>query len=327
MKRGIVLGTVVTIGALSMTAVGFRGAPQGSVQQVPKVAEIEKVKENLYLLHGLDRGTRLNATVFVSAGGVVVIDTGFPGWGRVWLDAIKSLTNKPVTTIINTHTHADHTGSNPEMGENLTLVAHENTKANLAREQCTATGGCANFKGENTKYLPTTTFKDRMSLLSGADQIDLYYFGRAHTSGDIVVVFRALKTAATGDLFAWRGVPRIMPEDGGSALAFPQTLAKAQATVKNVETLITGHSKVVAWKDWLEYHDFVAEFVTQVQTANKAGKTVDEALAGLHLSEKYRPCDPKSTVTTELRSDAECAYRMDQAKTDAQIVYDELKKN
>ena len=326
MKRAIALGAIVIVGALSMTAAGAGGVPQDSAQQAPKVAEIEKVKENLYLLHGLDRGTRLNSTVFVGSSGVVVIDTGFPGWGRVWLDAIKSLTNKPVTTIMSTHTHADHTGSNPEMGENLTFVAHENTKANLAREQCTATGGCANFKGENTKYLPTRTFKDRMSLLSGTDQIDLYYFGRAHTSGDIVVVFRALRAAATGDLFAWRGVPRIMPEDGGSALAFAQTLAKAQAGVRNVDTLITGHSKVMAWKDWLEYRNFVAEFVSQVQAASKAGKTVDQALAGLHLPEKYKPCDPKVTSTTELRSDADCAYRMDQAKADAQIIYDELRK-
>ena len=326
MKRGIVLGAVVTVGMLSITAVESGGVSQGSAQQAPKVAEIERVKDNLYLLHGLDRGTRLNVTVFVGAGGVVVVDTGYPGWGRAWLDAIKSLTNKPVTTIISTHTHSDHTGSNPELGEHLTFVAHENTQANLAREQCTATGGCANFQGENKKYLPAKTFKDKMSLLSGSDQIDLYFFGRAHTAGDAVVVFRALRAAATGDLFAWRGVPRIMPEDGGSALAFPQTLAKAQAAVKNIDTLVTGHSKVMAWKDWLEYREFVAEFTAQVQAANKAGRTVDQAVAGLRMPEKYRVCDPKVTATTELRTDADCSYRMDQARADAQIIYDELRK-
>jgi len=141
-----------------------------------------------------------------------------------------------------------------------------------------------------------------------------------------MVVFRALRTAATGDLFAWRGVPRIMPEHGGSAVAFPQTLAKAQTAVKNVDTLITGHSKVMAWKDWLEYREFVAEFVAQVRAANLAGKTVDQALGGLRMPEKYRACDPKVTSTTELRSDADCAYRMDQAKADAQIISDELKR-
>jgi cyclase len=324
MKRATGLGVVVTIGALLMATAGVRGVSQGSVP--PKVAEIEKIKDNLYLLNGLDRGTRLNVTAFVYSTGVVVIDTGYPGWSRAWLDAIKSVTNKPVTTIISTHTHADHTGSNPEFGENLTFVAHESTRANLAREQCTATGGCANFQGDNKKYLPSRTFKDKMSLFSGADQVDLYYFGRAHTDGDAVVVFPALRAAATGDLFAWRGVPRIMPEDGGGALAFPQTLAKAQATVKNVDTLVTGHSKVMAWKDWLEYREFVAEFVAQVQAANKAGKTVGEAVAGLSMPKKYRACDPKVVSTTELRADADCAYRMDQAKADAQIVYDEMKK-
>jgi hypothetical protein len=82
----------------------------------------------------------------------------------------------------------------------------------------------------------------------------------------------------------------------------------------------------MAWKDWLEYRDFVAEFVAQVQAANKAGKTVDQASAGLRMPEKYRVCDPKVASTTELRSDADCAYRMDQAKADAQIIYDEVKR-
>jgi glyoxylase-like metal-dependent hydrolase (beta-lactamase superfamily II) len=309
-----------------MTAAAPDGLSQGTAQTAPKVAEIERVKDNLFLLHGLDRGTRLNSTVFITTGGVVVVDTGFPGWGQTWLNAIKSLTDKPVTTIISTHTHSDHTGSNSEFEANLTFVAHENTKANLARETCTATGGCANFRGQNAKYLPNKTFKDRMSLFSGKDRVDLYYFGAAHTGGDAVIVFPALEAAATGDLFAWRGVPRVMPEDGGSALAFPETLARAQRTLKGVETLITGHSKVVAWKDWLEYRDFLTEFVAQVRTANKAGKSVDDAVAGLKMPEKYKVCDPKVTTTTELRPAADCAYRMDQAKADAQIIFDELKK-
>ena len=76
--------------------------------------------------------------------------------------------------------------------------------------------------------------------------------------------------------------------------------------------------------DWQEYREFVAEFVSEVQAAKKAGKSVDQALAGLKMPEKYRVCDPKLTSTTELRTDADCAYRMDQAKADAEIVYDEL---
>jgi hypothetical protein len=82
----------------------------------------------------------------------------------------------------------------------------------------------------------------------------------------------------------------------------------------------------MAWKDWLEYREFVAQFVAQVQAAHRAGKTVDQAVAGLRMQRKYRVCDPTVTSTTELRSDADCAYRMDQAKADAQIIYDEMKK-
>ena len=72
-----------------------------------------------------------NTAVFIAANGVVVVDTKNPGWGQPVLDKIKELTAKPVTMLINTHSHADHVSGNVEFPATVDIVAHENTKPNM----------------------------------------------------------------------------------------------------------------------------------------------------------------------------------------------------
>ena len=177
MKRTALLMLLVVIGSLVMTVASLRGQ-----RQVP-IAAIQKVRGNLYFIGGSDPLQKEtfaggSTAVFVTASGVVVVDTKNPGYGRGILEQIKTVTDKPVTMIINTHTHRDHTGSNTEFASTVEFVAHENTKANLSKATCTTVTNCQAFQGANSKYLPTKTFKDRQSLLSGKDRIDLYLLRR-----------------------------------------------------------------------------------------------------------------------------------------------------
>src|SRR5215467_2031904 len=107
MKRGLVLGGMLIIGALSVAV--------KAQQPAPKVIEVEKLRDNLFLL----KGGGGNTAVFVTSTGVVVVDTKNPGWGQPILDKIKQLTNKPVSTIINTHTHGDHVSGNVKFPANV----------------------------------------------------------------------------------------------------------------------------------------------------------------------------------------------------------------
>ena len=91
------------------------------------MVEVEKLRDNLYLM----RGGGGNSAVFITANGVVVVDTKNPGWGQPLLDKIKSVTDKPVTTIINTHTHGDHVSGNVEFPATVEVVTHENTAKNM----------------------------------------------------------------------------------------------------------------------------------------------------------------------------------------------------
>src|SRR5207244_13361133 len=105
MKRLIVASALVAVGAISIVAAGYQGDPQG-----PKVVTMQtmNVRDILYLLTGGGG----NTLALMRDEGVVLIDTKLPGWGQPMLDAITSVTDKPVTTIINTDTHADHVSGN-----------------------------------------------------------------------------------------------------------------------------------------------------------------------------------------------------------------------
>jgi len=305
MKRVVVLGVVLVVGALSVAAAAYQQSTQGLPAAALAATKIEKVKDNMYMITGSDPTDRQafsggNTVVFITDNGVVVVDTKLAGWGQVLLDKIHSVTNKPVTTIINTHTHGDHTGSNEAFPATVDVIAHENTKANMAKMDA--------FKGDKAKFLPKRTFKDKMSIGSGKDQIDLYYFGRGHTNGDTWLVYPALRVMQTGDMFAWKDAPTLDKNNGGSGLEYAQTIGKALATVKNVDTLIVGHSPLRTLPELQEYQRFMNDFVAAVRDANKAGKSVDEAAASINLNAKYK------------------GYKNDRYKPAIQVIYDELKE-
>jgi len=292
MKRAMVLGVLLAAGALSAVVTGYQGPPAGAGQGrggaggggargggggAPAALATIKVRDNLYMI--ANGGG--NTGVFIMANGVALVDTKNPNNGQGILDQVRAVTNKPITMVINTHTHADHTGSNEFFSDNVVFVAHENTKLNMTK--------MTNFAGDKAKFLPSRTYKDTMTIGQGADQIVLYYFGPAHTSGDSFVVFPALRAMHAGDAFASKGVPLIDTMNGGSAVEYGKTLAKAAATIKNVDTIINGHitGGPTPFSDLQTYADFNNDFIAWVQEEIKAGKTAEQAGMEFKVPEKY----------------------------------------
>ncbi len=285
MKRILLLGAVITVGALSITIAGFQAPPPGPTPAALATTKIEKVKDNLFVITGsgvadTNAFSGGNTAVFITEAGVGLVESKFLGWGPTILERVKSVTNKPVTTIINTHTHSDHTGSNEFFGTMVDSVVHENTKQNMAKMD--------EFKGDKARFLPKRTYRDQMTIGKGKDEVDLYYFGRGHTNGDTFVVFPALRTMHAGDMFAWRALPYIDAMNGGSVVEHPLSLARVIAGVKNVETVIGGHIPVTTWNDFKEYAEFSKDFVEFARNEVKANKTLDQAAAEYKVPAKYK---------------------------------------
>jgi len=292
MKRVYVLGVIVMSGALATAAAQLgaqapagapgapaQGAPPGRGGGAAGVQPIKKINDTLYWIPGAGG----NTAVYLTANGVVLVDTKNPNNGPGILEQVKSVTDKPVTHIINTHTHADHVGSNAQFPATVEIVTHENTAANMMKMK--------NFAEDATKIgLPDKTFKDKMTVLSGKDSIDLYYFGAAHTNGDTLVVFRDARVMHAGDMFANQGMPLIDRANGGSGVAWGDTIGKAASGIKNVQTVITGHNTMttLTWQDFVDYGEFNRLYLQHARESMKAGKTAEQAAMDLKLPDKFK---------------------------------------
>jgi glyoxylase-like metal-dependent hydrolase (beta-lactamase superfamily II) len=270
MTRALALGLLLAGGGLTIGVTAWQG---GGQQQ--RSVTVDQVKDNLYVL----RNGGGNTAVFVRSDGVVVVDAKNPGWGQTILDQIRQLTPKPVTLLINTHTHGDHVGGNPQFAESVEIVVHENTRTNMAKMEAFAQGGPG---------AADRTFTDRLTLGSGADAVELRYFGPGHTNGDAWVIFPALRTVHAGDIFAGKSMPLVDANNGGSVLRYPETLTKAHAGITGVDTIINGHSATTTtWADLAEFAEFNQDFVAWAQAQIQAGKSPEEAAAEWQVPAKY----------------------------------------
>jgi cyclase len=295
------------VACLAVTASAWSANPFAQNARPPDALRTQSldVSDNLYLVSGGGG----NALMMTGDAGVIFVDTKLAGRGQALAAIASSISEQPVTTAIYTHAHPDHTGGGPEIASLRQTIAHENTKTIMQRMDT--------FKGAAAKFLPTTTFQDKLSLGDGRDRIDLHYFGAGHTNGDIVVVFPGKRLAYLGDLFPGKSVPVIDPANGGSGIAWPETLARVVAELKGITRIIPGHAvsppgsplgRWITFADLQEYASFTRDFLTAAQEAYKAGKTVDEATSGLKLSERYP------------------AYNFDNARASVQAIYDELRR-
>jgi glyoxylase-like metal-dependent hydrolase (beta-lactamase superfamily II) len=262
------------------------------------------LRNEVYFLNG----GRANAVAVVTADGIVLIDTMPAGWGPAVVETLQRVSYMPVTAIINTHAHEDHAGAGAEYPGTVQIVMHENSSKRLAR----SAGADRTVK----------TFSDHMPVTVGKRPLHVYHFGRGHTDGDAIVVIPDIKAAYVGDLLAEKALPVVDLASGGSALALPQTLARAAREITGVDQLITGHGRWPASKantggmqgwptlnDFREYAEFVREFVDAVTAAWKTGRTPGQVAAELRMPEKYKD------------------YRLDGAKALIDTIFTELKQS
>ena len=309
-RRIVTLSLLLTCGvSMAVATSQTSGAQERTGGAGAQVIQVEKLNDNLFVL----RGGGGNTGVFVGAEGVTVVDTKIPGWGQPLIAKIKEITPKPVMRIINTHTHYDHVGGNVDFPTTIEFVAHINTRANM--EKGLPPKGAESrvppdvFKANGGRNMANRTFTDKMTIGKGAEQIDLYYFGRGHTNGDAWVVFPSLRVMHAGDIFSGKLVPLLDSNNGGSGIEIADTLAKA-AKLQGVESIITGHSTVMTPADLMEYSDFNRSFLEYVRAAKKAGKSVEDAASAYAFPAKY------------------AGYRApqpDSVKNNIEVIYAELK--
>ena len=160
-----------------------------------------------------------------------------------------------------------------------------------------------------------STFTDTLSLGTGNDQVDLYFYGPAHTGGDTWVVFRNARVMHAGDAFAGKSAPIMDKNNGGSAVQYGNTIARAAKTA-NVDRVITGHAAtMMTVADLREFGEFNAEFVRDAQAAKKTGKTVEQFVAEWSVPARFTASGYTNPPPNQ----------RNQWLSNAQVVWDETK--
>ena len=231
----------------------------------PGSLRIEKVRGDLYMISG-EGG---NVAVYVTGEGVILVDDMFDRNHADILAQVKSITDQTIRYVLNTHQHDDHAGGDLKMLPVAEVIAHENVRANLEHIK--------QPYYEDTPGtpigLPRVTFSDQFSVRLGGKEVRAKYFGRGHTSGDVIVYFPELKAIHTGDLFLGRAGLNIYVDyaQGGSFFDWTKTLDGASQL--DFDTIIPGHGRVSTRADLLKFRVDLEAMRTRLVGLIKQGKT------------------------------------------------------
>jgi glyoxylase-like metal-dependent hydrolase (beta-lactamase superfamily II) len=241
-----------------------------------------KIKDDLYVVH--NDFVPGNTTALITDEGVVLVDDKFAVDHDSIVAEVKTITDRPIRYVINTHHHADHSGGNLKMqAMNVQVISSEN-----ARENMTGSPRDGLFI-DAQPGLPTVTFDDHMQIHLGGKRVELHYFGRAHTNGDIVVYFPDARTLASGDIFTFGdATPQLIDyAGGGSAKEWTRTLDSAM--MLDFDTVVPGHGNVTTRQEMRRFRDSTLAVRNRVHEMIVQKKTRDEIAAMLRTDYHWVP--------------------------------------
>lgn len=243
------------------------------------------VAPGIYMLTG--RGG--NIGVSVGADGAAIIDDKFADNAPNIRAAIALLSAKPVSFVINTHLHGDHTGGNEAFGSaGAVIIAQENVRKRLSVDVVNPANG-QTIPARPRVALPVVTFEDTAALHFNDDDLEFTHLPNAHTETDIVVRFRKANVLHMGDCFTG-GFPFIDGNTGGTLDGLILAHEKVLPTIDDRTILIRGHGPLGNKAELQAYHDMLVAVRDRVAKLVRAGKSQEDVVAARptrEFEEKY----------------------------------------
>ena len=282
--------------------------------------KFEEVADGVYFVTYTVPMFNSNSMVVINESDVLVVDSHItPTTARQLIESIRKVTDKPITTVVNTHFHFDHAHGNQVFGP-IQIVGHEHTRMRMAgtpHEEPTFAGymagqrnglerleaaladaevedeegraeieaRIASLRGQiaaNDEVVPTppnTTFNERITLIRGDREIQVIFCGRAHTGGDVVIYLPADKIAFTGDMML--GGPSFLGD--GHVDEWPETLENLKAL--DIELILPGHGPGITDLQLIDHvQAFYRDLWNQVVASRAEGKNIGETVAAVDLS-------------------------------------------
>ena len=226
---------------------------------------VKPIGPNLYAYIS-DNDSSANSTFLIGEKGILVVDTGLNAVeGNKLLTKIREISPLPVAYIVNTHYHPDHQGGNSTVAPNAVVITTGFTR--LRTEQIMNAPAMKDFHFQPANL----TFRDEVTLHLAPYTVEIYYPGKAHTSGDALAYFPAQHAIAMGDLFLNRSCPAM---DDGSVENWIQALDKVLE--KPLEHVVPGHFELATKADLQRFHDYLSDLFQQVKTLKQKGETLEQ---------------------------------------------------
>ncbi len=266
--------------------------------QVWAAPQVKPIGPGLYAYIS-DNDSSANSTFLVGNKGILVVDTGFDATeGTKLLRAIRSVSSLPVEFIVNTHYHRDHQGGNSVVGPAAVVVSTDWTRERTLEVIQSSPAQ------ERSFFQPADlTFAEKLTVHLDPYSAEVYFPGKAHTSGDALVYFPRQSAIATGDLFLNRSSPAM---DVGSAENWIRALD--QVLARPLDAVVPGHFDLATKKELQRFRDYLSDLFTQVQALSRKGATLEEVRRGIHM-EKYRDFRQYPQYHATFTDNAEVIYQ------------------
>ena len=281
----VLIQTVVLVVVIMAPASQATGQARTSETVIQKATEqfedspliITSLSQGLYVFSG-DGG---NVTAIVDDGSTLLIDSGLASRISELSDAIFRTTMRPVTRLVNTHWHFDHTGGNTYFGSSgVTIIAQENVKKELSSAEDVPFIGLRDGHYP-PQALPGLTYQSSLTLQQGSQKLTLENYGAAHTDGDTVIYIAPANVAVVGDIFSNHFYPIIDLSSRGSIDGMIHSIDRILAQTDEQTKIVPGHDPVTTRANLKDYRDMLVQVRQRVKDLIAAGKTMDEVVAAV----------------------------------------------
>jgi len=207
-----------------------------------------------------------NILIYESKEGFIMVDDQWEDLGPTINNLLKSISNKPVLYVLNTHFHFDHTDGNKAFGKNnLKIIAYDNLRKKLLSEQHIAPPIDVIQKAYPFEALPYITFSDSLTLHEAEEEIKIFHINDAHTDTDSFIEFQKNNVYHTGDVFVRYGFPFIDDNNGGNILGIIKSINTLIERSNDSTIIIPGHGSIANKKDLTIYRNNLQLIVNRIQ--------------------------------------------------------------
>ncbi|GAK90872.1 cyclase [Nonlabens ulvanivorans] len=231
-----------------------------------------EVSENTFML----TGSGGNIMLAIDNDKVVMIDDQFAPLSDKIKDAIAGITDYPITYLINTHHHGDHTGGNGNFNsKETTLVAHVNVKERLIAE------------GKEENFIPEMTLEEELELQLPTQTCLLIHVHNAHTDGDTFIFFIEENVVHMGDVFFNAKYPYIDLKSGGSIDGYIAAQERVLSTINEETRIIPGHGKLASYEDLRNNIEMLVDIKKNIASKIKKGVSKEDIIADTTITATY----------------------------------------